>query len=81
MDRTEAHRALCAAVAGVAPDADAAALDPDDDLIDGLGLDSMDMLGIAEAIQVSTTIVIPERDYPKLRSTNQFVDYLVSHAG
>jgi len=63
----------------VAPDIDATAIDPDTDLTEQLDIDSMDFLNIVVAINEHTGIEIPERDYPKLSTLNDAVDYL-AHA-
>jgi acyl carrier protein len=60
----------------IAPDADPAALDAD--LHDDLGLDSMDLLNLAEAISTRAGIEIPERDYGRLTTMRRLVDYLVA---
>jgi acyl carrier protein len=63
----------------VAPDIDPAAIDPDTELVEQLDIDSMDFLNIVVAINERTGIEIPERDYPKLSTLNEAVDYL-AHA-
>jgi len=60
----------------VAPDIDAAAVDPDADFLEELDIDSMDFLNIIVAINGRTGIEIPERDYPKLSTLNDAVSYL-----
>jgi acyl carrier protein len=64
------------ALGAIAPDADTAALDAD--LHDDLGLDSMDLLNLAEAISTRSGIEIPERDYGRLTTMQRLVDYLVA---
>jgi acyl carrier protein len=63
----------------VAPDIDAATIDPDADFLEQLDIDSMDFLNIIVAINERTGIEIPERDYPKLSTLNDAVGYL-AHA-
>ena len=63
----------------VAPDVDAASIDPDADFLEELDIDSMDFLNVIVAINERTGIEIPERDYPKLSTLNDAVDYL-AHA-
>ncbi|HYB30622.1 MAG TPA: acyl carrier protein [Solirubrobacteraceae bacterium] len=60
----------------VAPDVDAASIDPDADFLEELDIDSMDFLNVIVAINERTGIEIPERDYPKLSSLNDAVSYL-----
>jgi acyl carrier protein len=63
----------------VAPDVDLAAVDPDAELLEQLDIDSMDFLNIVVEINSRTGIEIPERDYPKLSTLNEAVNYL-AHA-
>lgn len=69
------------AITQVAPDVDPAAIDPNQDLAEQLDIDSMDFLNIVVAIDELTGISIPERDYPKLSTLDDAVDYLMrAHA-
>ena len=63
----------------VAPDVDPTAIDPDAELLEQLDIDSMDFLNIVVEINSRTGIEIPERDYPKLSTLNEAVNYL-AHA-
>jgi len=60
----------------VAPDADTAALEPDDDLRQRLDIDSMDHLNFVIGLHEATGIDIPERDYGKLTTVRSAVAYL-----
>ncbi len=74
MNTFDPHSHVAAALAAIAPD-----VNPDDldaDLHDDLGLDSMDLLNLAAAIEHSAGIDIPERDYPGLRSIRQLEGYI-----
>jgi acyl carrier protein len=62
----------------VAPDIDAATIDPDADFLEQLDIDSMDFLNIIVAINERTGVEIPERDYPKLSTLNDAVSYLAA---
>jgi acyl carrier protein len=68
-----------AALVEVAPDLDAATIEPHADFHDDLGLDSMDTLNLAIALQEATGIDIPERDYPHITSITSCVTYLRAH--
>ena len=70
-----------AALGKVAPEVDATALDPDRDLQDEAGLDSMDVLNLVVEVYDATGIEIPERDYPYLSTLGGFADYLAARAG
>ena len=64
------------ALTEVAPDIDPSAIDPYTDLSEQLDIDSMDFLNIVVAIHEETGVEIPERDYPKLSTLSDAVDYL-----
>lgn len=49
---------------------------PDLDLIDELGIDSMDLATIALVLQDEYKIVIDEDDYPKLKTIRLIADYV-----
>lgn len=74
----ETRAIVVAAIAAVAPDVDAAVLDPDADLRDAAGLDSMDFLHVVAAVQAVTGLEIPERDYPLLGTLGGFVTYVAA---
>jgi acyl carrier protein len=49
---------------------------PDMDLIDELGIDSMDLATIALVLQDEYKIVIDEDDYPKLKTIRLIAEYV-----
>jgi acyl carrier protein len=53
-----------------------ATLDPDLDLVDEVGIDSMDLATIALVIQDEFGIQIDEDDYPKLTTIRIIADYI-----
>jgi acyl carrier protein len=69
---------LTAAIAAVAPDVvdEVATIDPDVDLFEEFGLDSMDRLTIMTALAASSGRTIPEQLYPRLTTVNQIRDHL-----
>jgi acyl carrier protein len=75
----ELNRRVRQALADVAPDVEAQTVDADSDFHDDLGLDSMDTLNLAIALQEATGVNIPERDYPQITSVARCVTYLRSH--
>jgi acyl carrier protein len=75
----ELRAIVISVLAEVAPDIDAAAIDPNVDLVEQLDIDSMDFLNVVVAVNERTGIEIPERDYPKLSTVNDAVSYL-AHA-
>jgi len=50
--------------------------DPKLDLIDELGIDSMDLTTVVLVLQDEYGIVIDEDDYPKLRSIRMIAEYI-----
>jgi len=57
-------------------DVTADTFDPDMDLVDELGIDSMDLATIALVLQDEYKIVIDEDDYPKLKTIRLIADYV-----
>ena len=55
---------------------DPVGIDPAEELVEQLDIDSMDFLNVVVAINERTGIEIPERDYPKLSTLNDAVAYL-----
>ena len=52
-----------------------ATFDPELDLVDELGIDSMDLATIALVLQDEYNITIDEDDYPKLRNVRLIAEY------
>jgi acyl carrier protein len=55
-----------------------ATFDPELDLVDELGIDSMDLATIALVLQDEYNIAIDEDDYPKLRNVRLIAEYIIS---
>lgn len=72
---------ILSALIEVAPDADAAHLDPDQSFRDQFEIDSLDFLNLILSLEKRLGIKIPEGDYPKLSSLNGAVRYLAGSAG
>ncbi len=49
---------------------------PEMDLVDELGIDSMDLATIALVLQDEYKVVIDEDDYPKLKTIRLIADYI-----
>jgi len=60
----------------LAPETDAAGIDPDADLREALDLDSMDFLNLVTALHQRLGVEVPEADYDQLRTLNGAVAYL-----
>ncbi|MGB5216952.1 MAG: phosphopantetheine-binding protein [Smithella sp.] len=50
--------------------------DPDMDLVDELGIDSMDLATIALVLQDEYRVMIDEDDYPKLKTIRLISEYI-----
>ena len=57
-------------------DVTANTFNPDMDLVEELGIDSMDLATIALVLQDEYKIVIDEDDYPKLKTVRLIADYI-----
>jgi acyl carrier protein len=55
--------------------------DPELDLVDELGVDSMDLATIALVIQDEYGIVIEEEHYPGLKNIRLIAEYILSRGG
>lgn len=73
--------AVRAALGEVAPDLDPATVGPGADFHDDLGLDSMDTLNLAIALEEATGIDIPERDFPRITTIARVVAYIRERLG
>ncbi len=81
MTRDEIRRAVLAALAHVAPDADLAALDPRADLREALDLDSMDFLNFVLALHEALHVEIAEREYRAFSTVEDAIDALLAKLG
>ncbi|MGV8081324.1 MAG: acyl carrier protein [Syntrophales bacterium] len=52
--------------------------DPDLDLVDELGIDSMDLATVALVLQDEYEVTIDEDDYPKLKTLRLIAEYILS---
>jgi acyl carrier protein len=60
----------------IAPDLDLAAVAPDADLRNDIGLDSMDFLNFVIAAHKHLGVNVPEADYGKVTSLSKFARYI-----
>jgi len=54
--------------------------DPDINLVDEVGIDSMDLATVALVLQDEYGIVIDEEDYPKLQSIRLIAEYVLQQS-
>jgi acyl carrier protein len=75
MTREELLAAILDALAGIAPEIDAAALAPATPLRDQVDLDSADWLNFLVALHAKLGIDIPDADAAKLTTLDKLADY------
>ncbi len=63
-------------LSNIAPEIDPAQIDPAANVRDQVDLDSMNVLDLMIAIHAATGVEIPEADYPKILTLNDFASYL-----
>ena len=78
MTTDDIRAAVLASLADVAPEADAAAIDPAVPLQEQLDLDSMDFLTLLSEVADRTGVEVPERDYAEVASLQGCVDYVAA---
>lgn len=78
-DRIRTAVAEC--VAGIAPEADLARIDPKASLREQLDIDSFDFLNLLIALQQRLGIEVPEADYRQVDSLDGLLEYLARRAG
>jgi acyl carrier protein len=76
MTENEIRETVVRVLGGIAPEADAATLEPDVSFRDQLDIDSMDFLNFAIGLHEELGVEIPEADYPKLQTLDACVEYL-----
>lgn len=79
MTEPEIRSLIIAELGNIAPDIDAARIDPTADLRDALDIDSLDFLNFLTALHKKTRVNVPEADYAKLLTLNAAVDYVIAH--
>ncbi|MFI1731155.1 acyl carrier protein [Streptomyces acidicola] len=79
MNRTDALAMVRESISRVIPDADVAALGPDDAFRDVLEMDSLDFLSFVEVLSERSGIRIEDEDTPRLATLAGCADFLVAH--
>ena len=80
MTREEIRDAVIGALKRVAPEIDAATLDPNVPVRRECDLDSMDYLNFIIALHKTLGVTVPEQDYPRVGTVNGAVEYLLARA-
>lgn len=73
---TRARRAIADALAGIAPEADLARIDPARSLRTQLELDSFDFLSLLVDLQARLGVAVPEADYGRVDGLDALAHYL-----
>jgi acyl carrier protein len=76
MNNTDSRHLIAAVLNEIAPEADLATVNEDDDLRLAFDLDSMDFLNLIVGLHERTGIDIPEADYPQLFTLRGAITYL-----
>ncbi|MFI9617179.1 acyl carrier protein [Streptomyces sp. NPDC052023] len=79
MNRTEALDMVKASITDVVPDADVAALGPDDAFRDALEMDSLDFLSFVELLSGRSGVRIEDEDTTQLSTLSGSADFLIAH--
>ena len=78
MDETQARALAAEVLAGIAPEADLAAVRDDEDLREALDLDSMDFMNFVIGLSERSGVNIPEAETPRLRTLRGLVAYFAA---
>ena len=78
MTRDEIGAILIEELARIAPEIDAADVDPREDLRAAFEIDSMDVLKLVTALHKRLGVDVPETDYARLSSLEGAADYLAA---
>ena len=81
MNREEIRATVVRNLESIAPDANAASLDPRADLREELDIDSMDFLRFVTAIHEELHVDIPEADYSRVGTIDDCVTYIAQKVG
>ena len=76
MTNNEIRAAVIAGLSNIAPETDAATIDPEDDLREALDIDSLDFLNFLAGLHARLGVNVPESDYAKLLTLDGAVAYL-----
>lgn len=80
MTRPDLREALVKQLARIAPEIDIDTIDTTADLRDECDIDSMDFLNLITALGRDLSCPMPESDYDQMRSFDDMLAYLGTHA-
>ncbi len=78
MNETELKQIILSGLAQVAPGANVADLDPDENVREALDIDSFDHLNFLVGLHDKLGVDIPEKDYGRLNTVNEIMHYLAA---
>jgi len=78
MNENELKQIIITELAKIAPGSDPGALDLDENLREGLDIDSFDALNFFIAISEHLHVDIPEKDMGRLNTINEILHYLLA---
>lgn len=77
MSPREIREVVLSILGRIAPEVDLQAIRPDADLREELDIDSMDFLRFVVKLEERLGVSVPEKDYPRVRTLEACVGYLV----
>jgi acyl carrier protein len=78
MNEAEIREVITRLVRQIAPEADLAQVDPQENLREALDIDSFDFLNLLIGLHEELKVEIPESDYPKLSTLGELTHYLAA---
>ncbi len=78
MNEVELKQIILSVLSQVAPGADMEALGPDENVRDALDIDSFDHLNFLVGLHERLGVDIPEKDYGRLNTVNEIIQYLAA---
>ena len=79
MNETELKKVILNVLEETVPGVDVGNLDPDDNVREALDIDSFDHLNFLVGLHERLGVDIPEKDYGKLNTVNEILQYLAAH--
>jgi acyl carrier protein len=79
MNESELKQTVLGVLSAAVPGVDPSSLDDDDDIRAALDIDSFDHLNFLVGLHEKLGVDIPEKDYGKLNTVNEILQYLIAH--
>jgi acyl carrier protein len=79
MNESELQQTILDVLSAAVPGVDPSNLDGDDDIRAALDIDSFDHLNFLVGLHEKLGVDIPEKDYGKLNTVNEIIQYLIAH--